>query len=218
MVPRLVPARARLGGGDGVVRRAVRGAAGGNCPRAAGDSGGVGASADVSRGDARPGRGVSALPTAARKGRAGRGRRAAGAPSLAASQGLPSAVAAPRAALVTPKVAAARGGCNPRAGVRVGRWWRWSGRRNRTASLEDWGSTIELRPRNRPEGSGTARGQGTQSPRPPGRAVHPPATLGAARCTGSRDVAQVGSASALGAEGRGFESRHPDAGTPTPVP
>ncbi len=80
------------------------------------------------------------------------------------------------------------------------------GNRTRVASLEDWGSTIELRPhRSRlrwspdcgTQGNGCRRAH--RAPRRPSR----PAGV-------RRDVAQVGSASALGAEGRGFESRHPD--------
>ena len=64
--------------------------------------------------------------------------------------------------------------------------------RTRMASLEGWGSAIELHPR-------AAR---TSVAVAPGAPVY---TRG--RCRG---VAQLGSALALGARGRGFESRHPD--------
>src|SRR3954470_23961093 len=60
------------------------------------------------------------------------------------------------------------------------------------ASLEGWGSAIELHPR-APEGAWT----GYRATRVP--TLSPP-----------RGVAQLGSAPALGAGGRGFKSRHPD--------
>jgi hypothetical protein len=87
------------------------------------------------------------------------------------------------------------------------------GNRTRVASLEDWGSTIELRPQVPPYLATRARSpaseiSATRSPAaipvrtaPPNRYASPDR---------QRGVAQLGSASALGAEGRGFESRHPD--------
>jgi hypothetical protein len=104
------------------------------------------------------------------------------------------------------------------------------GNRTRVASLEDWGSTIELRPRG-------SFGHTTRVPREGAAEPFVPATCGrnlskraeplarpvvrsrpshqyTCRCspvpTGVRGVAQVGSASALGAEGRRFKSCHPD--------
>src|SRR5665811_292023 len=81
------------------------------------------------------------------------------------------------------------------------------GNRTRMTSLEGWSSTIELRPQ-RPAGRRT-KGNGSRAPiaaRHPAawswRHPRPRAALGFAV---SRDVAQFGSASALGAEGRGLE-------------
>ena len=84
------------------------------------------------------------------------------------------------------------------------------GNRTRMASLEGWGSTIELHPHAPPRRSGLSVPAG--SVWRPTRAVgHPPiayALLSTRRV--HRGVAQLGSALALGARGRGFESRHPD--------
>ena len=81
------------------------------------------------------------------------------------------------------------------------------GNRTRVASLEDWGSTIELRPHWSRLVSSPDRGTQGTGCRRASRAPGSPARAAAGR---ARGVAQVGSASALGAEGRGFESRHPD--------
>src|SRR6476619_2636842 len=70
--------------------------------------------------------------------------------------------------------------------------------RTRVASLEDWGSTIELHPRD-PGVSTGMRGVSLM-----------PAVVWAEIGSPSRGMAQVGSASALGAEGRRFKSGYPD--------
>ncbi len=86
--------------------------------------------------------------------------------------------------------------------------------RTRVASLEDWGSTIELHPRGRPEGRLHGRSYRAAVRRPPGQGA-----VGSSLAPGSaggdvqqvrRGVAQFGSASALGAEGPRFESGYPD--------
>src|SRR5665648_58908 len=86
------------------------------------------------------------------------------------------------------------------------------GNRTRMTSLEGWSSTIELRPQ-RPAGRRT-KGNGSQvliaARHPASRSGRHPRVRARLGFTVSRDVAQFGSASALGAEGRGFESRHPD--------
>jgi hypothetical protein len=87
------------------------------------------------------------------------------------------------------------------------------GNRTRVASLEDWGSTIELRPQ-RP----VILAHRIVADRP-GIRRHPqgPQGIGSRNVrehvlylSHLRGVAQLGSASALGAEGRRFESGHPD--------
>ncbi len=84
------------------------------------------------------------------------------------------------------------------------------------ASLEGWGSTIELRPHaprwrdhsSLPAARSTASRE-RWSTQDPGRRV------GCARHQSvQRGVAQLGSALALGARGRGFKSRHPDQADP----
>src|SRR5699024_9648813 len=90
------------------------------------------------------------------------------------------------------------------------------GNRTRTICLEGRGSTIELHPQGRSYLTGSGRMVITSRSRRwrvvPGR----PETLYTRirrvqqGCGRTRDVAQVGSASALGAEGRRFKSCHPD--------
>ncbi len=100
-------------------------------------------------------------------------------------------------------------GYAPDLGLRCGAG---DGNRTRMTSLEGWSSTIELRPQ-RPVGRRT-KGNGSQAPiaagHPASRSGRHPRVRARLGFTVSRDVAQFGSASALGAEGRGFESRHPD--------
>lgn len=106
------------------------------------------------------------------------------------------------------------------------------GNRTRVVSLEDWGSTIELRPHwchilpyspgrghTRYRAAPTFAAHSLRPPHPkarPGWALHGNPLCAVPRRTGTlppscqRGVAQLGSASALGAEGRGFKSRHPD--------
>ena len=102
------------------------------------------------------------------------------------------------------------------------------GNRTRMTSLEGWSSTIELHPR---EGTPSVRHAPGQPPEPRNEHVPRPRSLipaagsveiGRRRvgqalrggCRGSlvrrRGMAQFGSASALGAEGRRFESGYPD--------
>jgi hypothetical protein len=91
---------------------------------------------------------------------------------------------------------------------------RGAGDRDRTgmASLEGWGSTIELRPhapRRRSGLSVPGASFGVRRERRP--RWDPDGRVGCAlHHSVHRGVAQLGSALALGARGRGFESRHPD--------
>jgi hypothetical protein len=106
-----------------------------------------------------------------------------------------------------------------------GRGGAGEGNRTLMTSLEGWGSTIELRPRARREASFAAdehrQRTGNRALRPNcGSFAMSPARRerrAAAGVCGTvgygsapRDVAQLGSAPALGAGGRRFESGHPD--------
>lgn len=80
------------------------------------------------------------------------------------------------------------------------------GNRTRIASLEGWGSAIELHPRAPPAAS-PAR---NHMSRPLDCSGRPWCSVPACEANGGRGVAQLGSALALGARSRGFKSPLPD--------